>query len=344
HFSERCTANPNFALRLLQKGGQLPLMTFFVLSGFVIGLRHVHRSESFGSYARSRFMRIYPVYLFSLFAAVAVVMLAQQTAVPANAPAFWRDQVLKIQSDGGIRTFLGNVFMLQGPKWFPNEGCFAPYGGTSPLWSLSFEWWFYMAFWLLKTKLKLPVARNLVYGWAIVSTVGLCFYPCQPFVWSAAFSVWWAGVELAIQYEKEKSLSLAKQLPTALTLGAQFVLLLVGGYVLHRWRHIDSHTVLNVYDWIFCALSVFIAALLFSKSFARPFPKTTKIVRRLGADSYAIYAVHYVLFNVVAILAHSHLIVWLSLATVGTYLLADFMEHHVHPAGVRLIKSFWKSA
>ena len=110
-----------FALTRL---GHEAVIVFFVLSGFLVGGPNFEKMKlkifQPASYAIDRFSRI----ILPLFGALLFTMVAQAIM---GKPIHW------------LR-FFGNLFSLQG-VWVP------PFGDNSPLWSLSYEVWFYVLIW-----------------------------------------------------------------------------------------------------------------------------------------------------------------------------------------------------
>ena len=124
--------NDGGILRNVFKFGQEAVMVFFVLSGFVISWvtsREGVPRETFSQYFLKRFVRIYSVWFLALIA-----MFAMASAT-ARAPVF--------ESPARL---IGNMLMLQDfENGKPAVICSPVYGNT-PLWSLHYEWWFYMFF------------------------------------------------------------------------------------------------------------------------------------------------------------------------------------------------------
>ncbi|MCX5637751.1 MAG: acyltransferase [Planctomycetota bacterium] len=131
------------------------VILFFVLSGFLVGGRALERivQGTFrpADYAIDRFVRI----MLPLVPALALTAL------------------VRIIIDGGFSVLhlIGNLFSLQ--------GIFVPvFGGNDPLWSLSYEVWFYiMAFAVgvavIKKTFYLPAASILILSAAVFTS--LCY-------------------------------------------------------------------------------------------------------------------------------------------------------------------------
>ncbi len=110
-------------------------------------------------------------------------------------------------------TLLLNIFMLQDTAGL-KPGVWAPvYQGNTPLWSLSYEWWFYMLFiplGLLSTSdSKTRLARV-----AALSVGGFAIYwahPNPPALFASYLVIWWTGVEFAREYREHSTVTLARQ-------------------------------------------------------------------------------------------------------------------------------------
>lgn len=91
---------------------------------------------------------------------------------------------------------LGNLLMLQDLTALSGT-VVAPYMGNNPLWSLSYEWWFYIAFipimcvpgWTLRTSIVTCVG--------VLAAVAYPFYPHWTLRVLFHFAIWWTGVLLA---------------------------------------------------------------------------------------------------------------------------------------------------
>ena len=111
------------------QGGYLAVGTFFVLSGFVLGLSYAStewNARSFVGYCAARYARVYPVYALSLLVLVPIIAADLQSA---NRPP--EENAVLVANYG---------FVLQG--WFGNP----PVNWNTPAWSLSCELFFYLCF------------------------------------------------------------------------------------------------------------------------------------------------------------------------------------------------------
>ncbi len=129
HFQLYWTLPPESA-GLLNRA-RLGVDVFFILSGFI--LTHVYlqgdRAPGYRRFLAARFARIYPAHLFILLAMLALVLLAPMVGVGLEPGRF------------NPTDFAGTLLLVQ--AWFPRE-TLALWNG--PAWSLSAEWFAYLAF------------------------------------------------------------------------------------------------------------------------------------------------------------------------------------------------------
>lgn len=175
----------NFLLRF----GQEAVILFFLLSGFVINYSYqVGQDKSFRGYFQKRVLRIY--------VPLVIVFFVSYFLVSYNAGKL---------TDPSIVNLLQNIFMLQDwDKVKPNVLA-APYMGNTPLWSLSYEWWFYMMYFPIVYFIKSTNTRHcVVYGAVLVATICYTFYPTFVPRLFAYLGIWWTGVYLSDLYRRNK--------------------------------------------------------------------------------------------------------------------------------------------
>jgi peptidoglycan/LPS O-acetylase OafA/YrhL len=161
---------------ILFKFGQEAVILFFLMSGFVIQFSYAKKQIPFSEYFKKRFLRIYPLFLLSIF----MVFIHN---IFSGSPL-------------ELRTILGNLFMLQDVETI-KPGTIVTTYGNSALWSLSYEWWFYMLF--------IPISnfknKNLIVIFIVaISSILYYIYPVQLLRWLMYFGIWWSGVLLANFY------------------------------------------------------------------------------------------------------------------------------------------------
>lgn len=127
--------------------GHEAVMVFFVLSGFLISLS-VFRSLQAGrwnwlAYTLSRLTRLYVVLVPALILCTLWDMcgtrLFSNAGVYMGALAYSHMALGVIAHQDTIRVWLGNLVFLQGIR-VPS------FGSDGPLWSLSYEFWYYALF------------------------------------------------------------------------------------------------------------------------------------------------------------------------------------------------------
>jgi peptidoglycan/LPS O-acetylase OafA/YrhL len=110
---------------------RLGVDVFFILSGFI--LTHVYlqgdRAPDYRRFLAARFARIYPAHLFILLSMLGLVLVAPLFGVGLEQGRF------------NPADFAGTLLLVQ--AWFPRE-TLALWNG--PAWSLSAEWFAYLAF------------------------------------------------------------------------------------------------------------------------------------------------------------------------------------------------------
>ena len=130
--------------------GHEAVLFFFVLSGFVIHLKYSKALQKnsdykldFKVYFFKRLRRIYPPFLLALFFTLLLDSLGKSLGYQIY---FGSTNILvltqNVKSDISLNTFIGNLLFLQ-------DSIVPVFGSNGPLWSLKFEWWFYMIYPLL---------------------------------------------------------------------------------------------------------------------------------------------------------------------------------------------------
>lgn len=152
--------NPNPAHKIfyfLSGLGHEAVMVFFVLSGFFVGGNVIKNREKFSwvSYANARLCRLYVVLIPAL-----VLTLILDTVTGWYAPGALEGSLTAIWNSGptparpwsmDLATFTGNVFFVQ-------TILTQVLGTNSPLWSLAYEFWYYVLFPLAFTAMGLVKA------------------------------------------------------------------------------------------------------------------------------------------------------------------------------------------
>lgn len=238
--------------------GQEAVILFFLLSGFVI--YYACRDEE--SYFLKRAVRIYTPFIPALIMAYCVECWLQGGFVSP------------------FPDFLGNLVMLQdsGPGSFV-----APYMANNPLWSLSYEWWFYMAFPLLM-RIKAPTVWVVSLG--VICAVAYRFEPVWPLRWGLYLSIWWTGAMVARDYiaGRMRLASLAPLAAVTLALG----LTILPGF---RFEGFGATPFLE-FRHLAAALAIAVFAFVWRRLGWIGFDWTLRPFLLIAPVSYGLYIVH----------------------------------------------------
>lgn len=287
------------------------VLLFFVVSGFSIRLSvertDLRQAAGIRDYASRRLKRILPLYVLSLASAAACVAVFDIPTSP-RALSGW--------------TLLGNLLFLQTSASVPG-GWFVPYADNGPLWSLSFEMFYYGIFPLHHA---LPAsARNRFASAWVVSAVGLACNVVLPNPIAqivASYGIWYCGAELAQTYLTGSAVP--RWLPLGLLASAIAVGLVRPSATLHGWM-IGLLLLLAGY------LSLRAASADRTAVLERIGSRAMRPWVWLGSISYALYLLHY---PILAGLSHAvgDTPAVLALAFVLSTLLAFAAERSLHRA------------
>ena len=155
--------------------------SFFLLSGFVIFANERDRAVHIRGYYLRRLRRTYAPFI----AAVGISTLSSQLHLISN--------------DFSWRELLGSVFGLQDVTDLKPGVLVEPFMGNSPLWSLSYEVFFYaiFPFVLRLLKWRMYVTRLGIQFVCIVALVSYFFWPNHCSIVLAYFLIWRLGATLA---------------------------------------------------------------------------------------------------------------------------------------------------
>lgn len=265
-------------LKYILQQGQVAVIMFFVISGFVLNLSNrdqiISGKVSFRNYFVKRFRRIYPVLVASMILAYLASCLAKGEIVLFN----WKE-------------FLANLLNLQDLARHP--GCwFEAFAENTPLWSLSYEWWFYMLFFPLTKYIKFENQRYVALGISVFGFFTYVLYPNQFSIIFEYFIIWWSGVELA-QAWKSNKLSGFKNL--SFIYGSLIILLtlqVVRVFLFSEKLQISYYPIINSFHTTF-AIVLISAGLIWYKMKFIGFKYTFGYFEFFGPISYSIYLFHF---------------------------------------------------
>jgi peptidoglycan/LPS O-acetylase OafA/YrhL len=254
------------------------VVVFFVLSGFLIAGPNIDRVRinSFhpGSYAVDRFTRIYVTALPALLLTLAADAIGRNLVPGAGfydgTNLLMQQRVLSGVRHDSLFDFIRNLFMLQ-PVHAPMLG------SNIPLWSLSYEVWFYVWF---GVSAHVVQAQRRSARWLIaLATLGILL-----FHWTALFylAIWGFG-GLAYQWSRwPRSIILA-----LIALGACLLLAASG-----RFQGTVPNVPLKWSDLPLGLTFAWLLALLKCRSY-RFLNNSEKVNQALSNFSYSLYVIHY---------------------------------------------------
>ena len=163
---------------LIFRFGQEAVIVFFRLSGFVIYINEAWRENDRRGYYRRRLIRLYPPL-------ICAILLSALIAIDnGNAESVFH-----------LRSLFGTLFMLQDISALKPGVIIDPYLNNAPLWSLSYEALFYIAFPLISACL-LKAPHRTVHGVGVVCIASYLLYVALPNHWTLVvsyFAIWWVG-------------------------------------------------------------------------------------------------------------------------------------------------------
>lgn len=166
--------------------GQEAVILFFILSGFVIYYSFEKaKNKSLKLFFTKRFLRIYIPLI--------IVFILNY--------CLYYNSIKEID----IKELIGNLLMLQDSQDKKPNVIVGPFLGNIPLWSLSYEWYFYFIFIIIYKK-----ANNssiIVYLLSVASSILYIYYPNFFFRELMYFAIWWTGVDIAKLYINHKEIN-----------------------------------------------------------------------------------------------------------------------------------------
>ena len=262
--------------------GHEAVIIFFVLSGFFIGasvLKSVAANRwSWRSYLTHRFVRLWIVLLPALALGAAfdwAGMNSLQSSATYFSPMRYLSSV-SFASRFTPRNFAGNLFFLQGI--FVDS-----FGSNGPLWSLSYEFWYYMIFPALVLLLVPNIsaaarAALFVVAAAMLSLVG-------PTI-SIYFLIWLAGAAVFAISSRLPAIHGAQGIASQIT----GWLVLIGGLA---WIRSGSISAGLTADFILAAcFSAWMLAISIPGG-SEPNAVTGWVAKTLSGFSYTLYLIHF---------------------------------------------------
>jgi len=229
--------------------GQEAVIVFFLISGFVIEYSHHNSSDkSFRNYFIKRVTRIYSVFLPMLILAGAI---AQPNLADAS---FWL-------------TLSGNILMLQDFE-AGKPHVIVPTLFASALWSLHYEWWFYMLYYPVSCRIRRNKQSFIVAIASILSALIYIHFPYAVPRLLMYFAIWWVGVDLARSYISNCIVRASDIVWGVISIALVSAILLWGAFSYHESGGIlkfGIHPILEIRHFIAAGLTL-VAALTWQRA------------------------------------------------------------------------------
>lgn len=310
--------------------GSEAVIMFFVLSGFVIKYSWGRRSndQSFRGYFLLRFIRIYIPLLFIFLMAYTIKCYAEG--------AF---------ADPDWKTLFGNIFMLQDIISLKPNVISAVYMGNGVLWSLSYEWWFYMLFFVLAKKIKPSKINTWVNIITLVATVSYLIYPFFVNRIVMYFAIWWIGVRLADIYLNKEAYTFKAVETYAYVLMAIIAILGLNFYLNFEYTEIYDYPLvaypfIELRHFVFAFL-LMLGAITWHNLNWIGFNACFKIFKYLAPFSYVIYiSHHYLVIEATYLSFINHKIIEYTLYVLFMFLFSYLLEVVIYARIKKQIMSF----
>lgn len=268
---------------LLSIGGllaQFAVMIFFVLSGFLIGkslTRNVNKNESLQiyTYLLDRFNRIYPPLIFSVFLVVVLYFLSSWFF--ASGTNFYLSNSPYLAREG----FIASTGSIISSSLFLNGFIGDTISANGPLWSLSYEVWYYvLAALIFKSKdLKYAVLAVI-----LVLILGLLNYS---FIVHSI--VWFVGLALCLLHNNRYSGNLLRFIGFLSLISS---VLFSSIYLLNFHKTFNFPSLLASQSMILAKLSVGFLTTCIIFYILNGGIKITTLFKRSSAYSYTLYIIH----------------------------------------------------
>ncbi len=268
---------------LLFRFGPEAVIVFFVLSGFVIKYTFERSADkSFKYYFIRRFIRLYiPLFFIYVLGYLLKCYNAGELANPE-----WGN-------------LLGNLFMLQDVISQKPNVISAAYMGNGVLWSLSYEWWFYMLYYVLATRIPAEKLNKWVNIIVITAAASYLIYPFIVNRLIMYFAIWWIGVRFAEIYLQGGGFSFKKILPYGGVLLAITCILGLNLYLNFSYTKVYSYPLvaypfIEVRHFVFAIMVMFGAIAWYNLKWVG-FNAAFGVFKYIAPSSYVIYIAHHYL-------------------------------------------------
>ena len=277
HWSSSLYFIPEIVKKNILSFGQEAVIIFFIVSGFTIYFScYTTLTLNFRGYFIKRFRRIYFPFLITVILSIFI---------------FYTNGTL--EKNFSLYELCGNILMLQDNAFLKPGTWVNPFLGNLPLWSLSYEWWFYMMFFpilnsaIFKSKYRI----HIITIFSAISYLIYLAYPNQASLICSYFIIWWSGVELAHIYIHQQRFSFNRIKPILISLAVMITLTAVNVIVKKDFR-------LGYYPFLLfrnfgASFLIILLGWLWYRQKMRFFSQILGVFAILAPISYGLYVSHF---------------------------------------------------
>ena len=264
---------------------QEAVILFFILSGFVIQYAYLTSSnKSFKSFFLKRFLRIYIPLVLVFIANYIMLSISAHHLITING-----------------KELTGNLLMIQSvDEIWHHPVLVKPFLANMPLWTLAFEWWFYMIFFFVFNQFGNKTSR-VVYIAGIIAALTYLFYPFFVNREIMYLAIWWSGADVAKLYINKQEFNLKNLKNTLLTLSVILVILVINAVLYKTYYptydfNFSGSPLIEIRHFLFTIVAL-IAAVYWKKINWKGFRYTFGLFQPLAAISFTLYISHWFLVS-----------------------------------------------
>ena len=267
----------------LFKFGQEAVILFFILSGFVINYSfEKSKDKSFKLYFSKRFFRIFIPLIIVFITNYLLLSLNNKDWVTVD----WKN-------------LIGNLFMLQDISISKPAVLFDSFLDNLPLWSLSYEWWFYILFFIFFKIFKKDISLK-VYIITIFAAITYLIVPNFINREVMYLSIWWMGGDISRLYAKKKEINFTNLKFPIITIFIITIILLFNIYIQNKLDLSKLSGLFCFHPWaefrhFFTTLIIISVALIWKKLKWFGFDYTFGFFKIFAPISFVLYISHYFL-------------------------------------------------
>lgn len=301
HHSLSVFFQSNTITREVFKYGQEAVMIFFLLSGFVIAMSMDKKHYTFKEYFLHRFLRIYSVFLIAIAISGLIYFYLN--------PLFTLD----------LGQMFLNLIMMQDYSGVKPGTFTDPIFNNNPLWSLSYEWWFYMIFFAhfalyRKNPEKHTLFLIIAFGISMLGVISYKIGYNQISLFLMYYYIWFSGAFVYFIFKTSENLR--KHL--LLLFAGYLLVIMTYGYLFiyhEKISHLVDHPILELRHYLASMVLLIFAIVIYLKihvilksNFV--YLKLRNFFAYFAPISFGIYVIHFPIKN---LLTHYDMNGWLKL-------------------------------